>query len=194
MSVTEITFDQYDACVDFGGCDHSPDDKGWGRGDRPVINVSWNDAQQYIRWLNQQTGKRYNLPTEAQWEYAARAGSNTRYSWGDEIGRNKANCDGCGSQWDDKRTAPVGSFSANAFGLFDMHGNVWEWCQDWYDSEYYQNSAKIDPQGPSTGEVRVSRGGSWRNLPDYLYSSGRYYPFRPDYRDRILGFRVVHPK
>lgn len=160
MSATEITFDQYDACVAFGGCAQLPEDEGWGRGDRPVINVSWEDAQQYIQWLNQETGKNYQLPTEAQWEYAARAGSSTKYSWGDEVGRNRANCDGCGSQWDNKQTAPVGSFAANAFGLYDMHGNVWEWCQDWYDSDYYQNSPATDPQGPPSGEYRVYRGGS----------------------------------
>jgi formylglycine-generating enzyme required for sulfatase activity len=192
MSVNEVTFEQYDACVAFGGCVHLPDDRGWGRGNRPVINVSWEDAQQYIQWLNQETGKNYRLPTEAQWEYAARAGSTTKYSWGNEVGRNKANCDGCGSQWDNKQTAPVGSFAANAFGLYDMHGNVWEWCQDWYDGKYYQSSPAADPQGPPSGEYRVFRGGSWGNDPAYLRSAYRSYNC-PGIRYYYLGFRLSLP-
>lgn len=192
MSATEVTFAQYDACVAFGGCDHYPDDRGWGRGERPVINVSWDDAQQYIQWLNKETGKNYGLPTEAQWEYAARAGSSTKYSWGDEVGRNRANCDGCGSQWDNKQTAPVGSFAANAFGLYDMHGNVWEWCQDWYDDDYYKSSPTVDPQGPSSGEDRVGRGGSWGVNPEYARSANRGYD-SPGYRYYFLGFRLSLP-
>ena len=102
-----------------------PNDSGWGRGSRPAIYVSQEEAKAYATWLSAQTGKTYRLPSESEWEYAARAGTRTRYSWGDEIGVNRANCDGCGSEWDDEQTAPVGSFAANAFGLFDMHGNVW---------------------------------------------------------------------
>jgi len=192
MSATEITFEQYDVCVAFGGCAHAPGDEGWGRGDRPVINVSWEDAQQYIQWLNQETGKQYRLPTEAQWEYAARAGSATKYSWGNEIGSNQANCDGCGSQWDNKQTAPVGSFAANAFGLYDMHGNVWEWCQDWYGSGYYQSSPATDPQGSSSGVLRVSRGGSWNGGPSSLRSAFRGGS-SPGDRYGVLGFRLSLP-
>ena len=97
---------------------------GWGRGPQPVINVNWDDAQQYVAWLSRVTGQPYRLLTEAEWEYAARAGTTTAYYWGDEIGKGNANCDGCGSQWDTKQTAPVGSFAPNAFGLYDMAGNV----------------------------------------------------------------------
>jgi formylglycine-generating enzyme required for sulfatase activity len=93
-----------------------PGDEGWGRGRRPVINISWEDARAYAQWLSEQTGKRYRLPTEAEWEYAARAGTETAYWWGDEVGKNRANCAGCGSQWDDKQTAPVGSFASNPWG------------------------------------------------------------------------------
>lgn len=189
MSATEITFDQYDACVISGGCDHCPDDNGWGRADRPVIDVSWNDAQQYIGWLNQQTGKEYRLPTEAEWEYAARAGSTHKYSWGNEIGTNQANCDGCGCQWDEKQTAPVESFTANAFGLFDMHGNVREWCQDWYYDKYYDYSTTRDPQGFSAGQYHVVRGGGWFFSPERLNSAGRDWQVPEDRFD--IGFRLV---
>ena len=132
----EVTFDEWDACVDDGGCrGYKPIDKGWGRGKQPVINVTWEDAQAYIDWLSTKTGIAYRLPTEAEWEYVARAGSTKAYWWGDDVGRNNANCNGCGSQWDGKRTAPVGSFKANPFGLYDTAGNVFEWVQDcWHDS------------------------------------------------------------
>ena len=136
MSKYETTFGQWDACVADGGCKHKPVNEGWGRGSRPVINVSWNDAVQYAKWLSKKTGQTWRLPTEAEWEYAARAGSKTRYSWENDIGKNRANCDGCGSQWDNKKTAPVGSFNANAFGLHDMHGNVSEWTVDCYNDSY----------------------------------------------------------
>ena len=126
----EVTFAQWDACVADGGCNgYSPDDEGWGRGSRPVIHVTWDDAQSFISWLNAETGGNYRLPSEAEWEYAARAGSATKYSWGDDIGENRANCSkSCGDRW--ANTAPVGSFSANAWGLHDMHGNIEEWVQD----------------------------------------------------------------
>src|SRR5947207_15970422 len=101
-----------------GSCKHEPEDQGGGRGRQPVINVSWDDAtKEYLPWLSRKTGKTYRLLTEAEWEYAARAGSQAKYSWGDEIGKNRANCNDCSSQWDNKGTAPVGSFTANAFGL-----------------------------------------------------------------------------
>lgn len=192
MSATEITFEQYDACFAFGGCDHYPDDEGWGRGDRPVINVSWDDAQQYIVWLNGQTDKNYRLPTEAEWEYAAQAESSTQYSWGNEVGINKANCDGCGCQWDNQQTAPVGSFQANSFGLYDMHGNVWEWCGDWYDKDYYKKSSVTNPQGPPSGSCRVIRGGSWNSYRGYMRASNRSRDSLGDRSDN-LGFRLVLP-
>lgn len=101
MSKHEVTFAQWDACVCGGGCGgQRPDDEGWGRADRPVVNVGWEDAQSYVSWLSRETGEEYRLPTEAEWEYAARAGA-TKYSWGNEVGVGRANCDGCGSQWDD---------------------------------------------------------------------------------------------
>jgi hypothetical protein len=117
----DVTFAEWDACVAASGCKHKPEDQGWGRGNRPVINVSWDDAtKQYLPWLSRKTGKSYRLLTEAEWEYAARAGTTTSYSWSNDIGRNRTNCIGCGSQWDNKQTAPAGSFASNV-SLFDMH-------------------------------------------------------------------------
>ena len=135
VGVREVTFAEWDARVVVGGCEgHRPDDEGWGR--RPVVNVSWKDAQAYVAWLTRESGTPYRLLSEAEWEYVARAGSETAYSWGEGIGRNRANCDGCGSRWDNEQTAPVGSFQANAFGLYDMHGNVWERVEDCWNDSY----------------------------------------------------------
>lgn len=140
----EITFEEWDACVASDGCSHKPDDKGWGRTGRPVVDVSWQDAQQYADWLSNLTGKSYRLPSEAEWEYSARAGTNTNYFWGGKPGKNLANCSGCDSQWDNVGTAPVGSFASNDFGLFDVHGNVAEWVMDvWHNT--YENA----PRGQS---------------------------------------------
>ena len=113
LSKYEVTFDDYDTFVQATG-HRRPNDRGWGRGRRPVINVFWEDAAAYVAWLSRETGEEYRLPSESEWEYAARAGSTTRYSWGQGVGRNRANCDGCGSRWDDERTAPTGSFAATA--------------------------------------------------------------------------------
>ena len=187
----EVTFAEWDACVDGGGCNgHLPDDEGWGRGRRPANYVSWEDAQAYVAWLSRKTGKEYRLLSESEWEYAARAGTQTRYHWGDSVGRNRANCDGCGSRWDDERTAPVGSFSANGFGLHDMAGNVWEWVEDcWHDS---YSGAPSDGSAWTTGgncSGRVLRGGSWDSGPGYLRSANRFRG-SPGLRYNDLGFRV----
>jgi formylglycine-generating enzyme required for sulfatase activity len=107
-----------------------------GEGTAPITTVGWDDVHQYVPWLKTMTGQPYRLLSEAEWEYAARAGTTTVYSWGDEIGENNANCRGCGSQWDRKRIAPVGSFAPNKFGLYDMHGNVWEWVEDCLHTSY----------------------------------------------------------
>jgi len=141
LSVHEVTFDQWDACVEAGGClrggeAHVPSSEGWGRGDRPVINVSWLDARSYVSWLSRATGWEYRLPSEAEWEYAARAGTETRYWWGDSLYDNEGNCNGCGSQWDGQQTAPVGSFEPNPWGLYDIHGNVAEWTADCWHDDY----------------------------------------------------------
>jgi formylglycine-generating enzyme required for sulfatase activity len=155
-----------------------------------VINVSWDDVQQYLAWLSKRTGRSYRLLSEAGWEYAARAGTMTAYSWGDEIGNGNANCASCGSQWDFKQTAPVGSFAANAFGLYDMHGNVWEWTQDCVHSDY-QGAPEDDSPWVTSGkcEGRVVRGGSWHSGPGDLRSASRYAD-PPDLRNARLGFRL----
>ena len=191
MSATEVTFAQWDACAAAGGCSYKPSDSGWGSGSRPVINVSWEDiTKQYIPWLNKKTGEQYRLPSEAEWEYAARAGSETKYSWGNSIGNNKANCDGCGSRWDNSQTAPVGSFAANAFGLYDMHGNVWEWTQDCRNGSY--KDAPSDGTAWLSGNCgrRVLRGGSWNNDPNYLRSANRSGD-TTGYRYDNGGFRLA---
>jgi formylglycine-generating enzyme required for sulfatase activity len=187
----EVTFDEWDACVAHRGCTREPDDRSWGRGRRPVMNVSWDDAKQYVAWIAKLTGKPYRLLTEAEWEYAARAGTTTTYSWGNDIGKGNANCDPCGSQWDNKQTAPVGSFKPNDFGLYDVHGNVWEWCEDvWHDN---YKGAPTDGSAWLLGEDdswRVVRGGSWDSYPRSLRAAvrGRY---STDDRIDVLGFRLA---
>ena len=171
----EVTFDEYDAFAN-ATSRKLPDDRGWGRGKRPVINISFNDAEAYVQWLSNKTGKQYRLPSEAEWEYVARAGTQTEYWWGNDIGKNNAVCSSCGSQWDSKQTAPVGSFKPNAFGLYDTAGNVWELTQDcWHDN--YQNApndgfAWTDINGGECND-RVVRGGSWILGPQYLRSAYR---------------------
>ena len=188
----EVTFAQWDACVADGGCGgYRPYDIKYGRGNRPVINVSWDDAQLFIDWLNARTGGHYRLPTEAEWEYAARAGTTTRYSWGDDIGRNRANCHGnfCGDSY--RNTAPVGSFPANAWGLHDMNGNVWEWVQDCWNGSYA--GAPSDGSAWTSGDcsLRVLRGGSWRYSPRDLRSAYRFRQGSRSDRVRDRGFRLA---
>jgi len=155
--------------------------------DRPVETVSWGDIQDFLKRLNAgNTGKPYRLPTEAEWEYAARAGTETRYWWGRDIGTGNANCASCGSRWDNKETAPVGSFPANPFGLYDTAGNVWEWVADCWHGGYQGAPADGSEWRDNCQEARrVLRGGSWYNVPRYLRVSGRnwYVP-----ADRIVGY------
>ena len=186
----EMTFAEWDACVAEGGCRHRPDDQGWGRGNRPVINVSWEDAKSYVQWLSAKTGKAYRLLSESEWEYAARAGTSTRYSWGDETGRNRANCTGCGSRWQNIKTAPVGSFAANGFGLHDMHGNVWEGVEDCWNDSY--RGAPSDGGAWLSGEcdTRVFRGGSWNVLSGYMGAALRAGGGTGN-RNNIIGFRIA---
>jgi formylglycine-generating enzyme required for sulfatase activity len=189
----EVTFADWDACVSVGGCPQEgrASDAGWGRGRQPVIYLSWDDAQAYVAWLSRMTGKAYRLLTEAEYEYAARAGTTTAYSWGGEIGRNNANCMGCGSQWDGKQPAPAGSFAANAFGLYDMLGNVWEWVDDCYHDNYDDGAPPTDGSAwtASDCQYRVVRGGSWLRGPLYLRSASRNGG-STDRRHNSLGFRV----
>lgn len=161
----EVTFDEWDACVADGGCDgYSPDDNGWGRGRQPVISISLDDAHSYVDWLAEKTGEDYRLPSEAEWEYAARAGTDTLFWWGDEIGVNNAACNRCGSEWDTKQPAPVGTFKPNPFGLYDVVGNVTEWVED-CASDGYENtptdgSANLECTGANS-RLNVMRGGGF---------------------------------
>lgn len=187
----EVTFDEWDACERAKACPHA-EDEGWGRGKRPVINVSWHDiTQNYIPWLNQQTGKRYRLPTEAEWEYAARAGGETAYPWGNTINCNQARY-GYGSdecKGSDK-TITVGSYPANVWDLHDTAGNVREWVQDGYGSDYYRSSPASAPEEPSSGASRVLRGGSLYNGGRNLRSADRGSD-APDVRYDDFGFRLA---
>ena len=180
----------------YSGCKRGSWDSSWRNpgfsvGDeQPVVCVSWNDAQAYIEWLAAQTGGNYRLPTEAEWEYAARAGSATEYSWGDDIGNNRANCRAyeCGDSYE--YTAPVGSFPANAWGLHDMHGNVWEWVQDCWNDSYA--GAPTDGSAWNSGDcrLRVLRGGSWSFSARNLFSAHRLWYARA-YRLNYGGFRLA---
>ena len=189
LGATEVTFDQWDACVAADTC-YRPVDKGRGRGNHPVISVSWDDIQVYLKWLNALTDGGYRLPSEAEWEYAARSGSQTAYSWGNDVGNNRANCYGCDSQWNVSKAATVESFSPNAFGLYDMHGNVWEWTQD-CDNTSYQGAPSNGSawlSGTCTG--RVVRGGSWLSLASYLRAANRGGSIA-DFRLGQQGFRLA---
>ena len=193
MGQYPVTFEDYDRFVAATDAER-PDDLGWGRGRRPVINVSWEDAKAYAAWLSEQTGKRYRLPSDSEWEYAARAGTRTGYSWGDGINCGQARYGRrtggeCSNSWDG--TVPVGSFAPNGFGLYDMHGNVWEWVEDvWHEN--YEGAPTDGSAWTSGGDSSraVVRGGSWVNGPRGLRSASRVWS-GPSDRDVNLGFRLV---
>jgi formylglycine-generating enzyme required for sulfatase activity len=179
MGKCEVTQEQYEAVMGnnpsrFKGAKN------------PVEQVTWNDAQEFCRKLSQKTGKTVRLPTEAEWEYACRAGTKTRFYSGD----NDSDLDGVAWYGPNSggKTNPVGGKKPNAWGLYDMHGNVWEWCQDWYGS--YPKESVQDPEGPGNGGSRVVRGGAWSNNPGYCRSAGRSGS-HPDDRGINFGFRVV---
>jgi len=156
----------------------------------PVHNLSWLDAQQYVKWLSKKTGKKYRLPSEAEWEYAARAGTKTAYWWGNAVGEGNANCKNCGGDWNRKRPAVVDSHDANPFGLQGMNGSVWEWVADcWFDS-YKGAPNDGSARDRKDCQSRVLRGGSWRNDASYARSAGRF-TYDHDVRYVLNGFRVV---
>ena len=195
IAAHEVTFDQWDACVSDGGCNHRPDDRGWGRGNRPVINVGWRDAQEYTAWLKRKTGKNYRLLSEAEWEYAARAGTTTPF--GIVMSPNNANYEGTASfdgsptgQYR-RKTTPVGSFAPNAWGIYDMHGNVWEVLQDcWHEN--YRNAPSNGSAWETGGDCnkRVVRSGAWNDSPDKLRSANRYGD-GDSVRDALTGLRLA---
>jgi formylglycine-generating enzyme required for sulfatase activity len=185
----EVTFNEWDRCVDAGGCKHRPNDRDWGRGDRPVINVSWVDAKAFLTWLSQKTGKTYRLPTEAEWEYAARGGTDSAYWWGGDLGTRQANCAEC-KTGEVQKTMPVGSFKANAFGLFDTAGNAAEWVEDCWNDNY--RGAPVNGSAWLAGQcgLRVLRGGAFDSGSRYLRSASRFR-YDSDVRYSANGFRVV---
>jgi formylglycine-generating enzyme required for sulfatase activity len=190
-----VTFEEYDHYCQAVGKDQLGD-AGWGRGRRPVINVTWHDAQAYCAWLSEQTGQRYRLPSEAEWEYACRAGSMTPFHWGNDITTQQANYNGSHAYIGEagglyrQMTLPVGQFQPNAFGLYDCHGNVWEWCEDHWHSCYLQAPVDGSAWVDGDGNCRVVRGGSWYFYPFKLRSAFRYYDFVAISRP-YGGFRVA---
>ena len=193
----EVTFAEWDACVAAGGCKHNPGDQGWGRGKRPVIDVSWDDiTKEYLPWLSRKTGKSYRLLSEAEWEYVARAGTTTPFSTGRTITPKQANFAGNYTYGGSakgvyrSKTIEVGSFPPNAFGLYDMHGNVWEWVQDCWNGSY--TGAPSDGSAWTTGDCgrRVLRGGSWFLDPQVLRSASRGRLTPDDRGNKGGGFRV----
>jgi formylglycine-generating enzyme required for sulfatase activity len=195
----EVTFAEWDACVDDGACRNRPRDSGWGRGRRPVINVSWDDAtNDYLPWLSRKTGQAYRLLTEAEWEYAARGGTRTAFSTGAAITTDQANFDGTNTYRGSpkgpyrQRTLEVGTFPGNAYGLHDMHGNVWEWVQDCFIDQYETASSTGAATAERPGCSRVMRGGSWIDAPRVLRSAYRgHVPSGTRFIYR--GFRVARP-
>ena len=215
VGVYEVTFEEWDACAAAGGCGgRRPEDAGWGRGRRPVTNVSWQDGQLYVEWLSEETGEEYRLLTEAEWEYVARAGTETARYWGDsesdqcryvngfdrelastnargralleENGLGVASCsDGQG-----EGTAPAGSYEPNAFGLYDVLGNLTEWTEDCWNTSY--SGGPLDGSAWNSGDCsqRVLRGGTWGYPPEYLRSASRF-KFSAEHRDNGMGFRVA---
>jgi formylglycine-generating enzyme required for sulfatase activity len=188
VSKYELTFAEWDACAAQGRCNARVADS-FGRGRRPVINVSWDETKDYVAWLSSITGKTYRLLTEAEYEYAARAGTTTAYPWGDNIGKNNANCRGCLEWGDANQTAPVGSFSPNKFGLYDMVGNVWEWTEDCYHDSYQGAPADGSAWTSADCTIRVViRGGSWSFGPP---RSADRRGYSSDIRESDVGFRVA---
>ena len=188
-----VTFDEWNACVADRGCDgYQPSDSSWGRGKRPVVNVSWKDAQAYVAWLKRKTGRDYHLPSEAQREYATRAGTTTPFWWGATITNDQANFTNDGGRRGQfpYQTAPVDTFQPNPWGLFQVHGNVFEWTEDCWKDDY--KGAPTDGSAWTSNDCasRVTRGGSWETFPRYLRSA---------YRERYIavnrspryGFRVA---
>ena len=198
VSRFEVTFEEWDACVAAGGCNgYRPSDQGLGRGRLPVFNVSWHDAKAYTAWLSQRTGRGYRLLSEAEWEYAARAGTRTPFWWGSSISTAEANYDGSLTYGRQPKSAARGrplavdSFRPNPFGLYNLNGNVWEWVEDCWSFTYHgattDGSARTDSRWCNN---RVLRGGSWLNGPWHLRSANRGRDI-PAGRSDAVGIRVA---
>ncbi|TKC81647.1 formylglycine-generating enzyme family protein [Trinickia terrae] len=184
-----VTVAQWKACVSALACPPLSNDSGGGP-NAPVRDVSWDDAQHYLKWLTKITGKTYRLPTEAEWEYAARGGTSSRYWWGDTMKKGNANCKDCGDPWHADAPSDVGSFAANPFGLYDMNGGVWEWVSDCWHSSYKNAPADGRSWDEPMCEARVIRGGSWKDDASYMLSSTRF-KYDGSVRYSENGFRVA---
>jgi formylglycine-generating enzyme required for sulfatase activity len=190
VSKFAVTFSEWNACASVGGCPAVRVTDNLAAADKPVINVTWEDAQQYAAWLARMTGKPYRLLTEAEWEYAARAGTSTAYYWGDEVGSGHANCERCGSRWDNRETAPVGSFKPNAFGLYEMLGNVWQWVQDCYNPSYEGAPTDGSPWLQGDCSRRIRRGGGW-SYSTWLIRAANRGADSPMNRSAFIGIRIA---
>jgi len=190
IGVYEVTFDEWEACFAESGCARVPDDHKWGKGRRPVMNVTWFETQPFLKWLSEKTGQVYRLPSEAEWEYAARAGTTTEFWWGDEVGVNLGNCRDCQSPWSKKGSAPVGSFAPNPWGLYDVHGNEWEWQEDCWNPSHEGAPTDGSPRFSGDCQSRVMRSGSWYYFSKNMRSAWR---FKNDARVKSygIGMRVV---
>jgi len=197
VSKYEITFDDWNKCVSSGGCaGHKPDDKGWGRGKRPVINVSYNDAQNFLKWLNSKTGQNYRLLSEAEWEYVARAGQDAPFGTGFDMSAQYANFDGKAPYGSGtpgpylRKTQPVGQYEPNAFGVYDMHGNVYEWVEDCWNKDH--SGAIGDGSARKDGDCkfRIMKGGSWVTH-GYQTRAAARIRYVTDYRYDDYGIRIA---
>jgi formylglycine-generating enzyme required for sulfatase activity len=185
----EVTVAQWSACVQAGACKAMADTAGL-TDKSPAKDLSWNDAQQYVRWLSKLTGQNYRLPTEAEWEYAARAGTSSRYWWGEKMENGKANCKGCSDNWSNDAPAEVDAFPANPFGIYGMNGGVWEWVEDCWHKSYAGAPSNGSAWTSSDCRENVIRGGSWRNDSTYAHSASRF-TYDTAVRYILNGFRVA---
>ena len=197
VSRYEVTFDQWDACTADGGCSVDPTDRDWGRGKRPVMSVTFAQVQEYMAWITKKTGHKYRLPSEAEWEYATRAGTKTEYWWGDKMGEGYANCRGCGTEWSGIKSAPVGRFKPNPWGLYDVHGNVLEmtsdcmaWTLEGVPTDGKARLVELTRKGKEKKKClnRVVKGGAWYYLSKVSRAASRV---RNDQRifSYFIGFR-----
>jgi formylglycine-generating enzyme required for sulfatase activity len=189
IGATEVTFEEYDRFVRATG-GRFPNDFGWGRGRRPVVDVNWSEAVEYAEWLSAETGRPYRLPSEAEWEYAAAAGQRTPYWWGFQVEKGRAVCFDCGTLWDNRSTAPAGTFDPNPLGLYDTAGNAMEWVADCYHPNYVGAPADGSAWGADNCRYRVARGGAF-NKPARSMGSTVRHRFDPGTRLNMLGFRLA---
>jgi formylglycine-generating enzyme required for sulfatase activity len=185
----EVSVEQWNACADAGACAHLAQASN-ANAKAPVRDLSWDDAQQYLKWLGTVSGKTYRLPTEAEWEYAARGGTATRYWWGDQFATGKANCKECGPPWHADSPADIGSFAPNPYGLYDMNGSVWEWVSDCWHNSYKEAPGDGRSWDQPNCSVRAIRGGSWREGTSYMLSTTRF-KYDASVRNGQNGFRIA---